>query len=83
MKANIKEIHEHFFGLDRHTLTMAGEEASIRLERGLRQSNNDNDNDNDDDNDDDNDNDNDDDNDQVAPWSTRCWSSPPPSSPRL
>ena len=51
MKANIKEIHEHFFGLDRHTLTMAGEEASIRLERGLRQSNNDNDNDNDDDND--------------------------------
>ena len=30
---------------------MAGEEASIRLERGLRQSNNDNDNDNDDDND--------------------------------
>ena len=59
MKANIKEIHEHFFGLDRHTLTMAGEEASIRLERGLRQSNNDNDNDNDDDNDNDNDDDND------------------------
>ena len=37
---------------------MAGEEASIRLERGLRQSKNDNDNDNDDDNDNYNDDDN-------------------------